>query len=503
METRRCIIGLDLGTTSLKAVAFDGSGQEIARANREVERTSSEEGAAEIDPQAVARAATDALAAVATAGRQQHYTVGYVGLSAAMHSLIPIAADGRALGPALLWMDTRPESEAEALWQTDEGHAVYERTGTPVSAMSPLVKLRWLRAERPNIYQQAARYCSLKEWLWHDWFGVWEADTSIASATGLYNLRDAAWDDGALALAGIPSTALSQLVEPTFTRPAGESPTLQAAGLPDDAAIVIGAADGPLANLGVGAIDATHMVLTIGTSCAVRMGATEPITDSSSRIFCYVLTDGRFIAGAPGNSGGVVLDWLAHALVVSQPSTSQQTLEDLLQAAANAHDEHLLFLPYVAGERAPIWRADASGSVIGLRLEHTAAHVVRAAIEGILFNARWMSEGLFERLGTPAELIATGKVLEVAWIRQLTANIFGLPVRFPGNVDASVAGAATLAQLAGGQLTWDEAIQRQRARSDAVVQPTAERGDYGQRYRDFRQMATTLLHLPLSAADSQ
>ncbi|HEX5439520.1 MAG TPA: FGGY family carbohydrate kinase, partial [Ktedonobacterales bacterium] len=272
MEDRRCTVGMDLGTTSLKAVAFDLDGKEIARASREVERASSEEGAAEEDPRAVATAATDALATVVADAKRQGYTVGAVGLSAAMHSLIPIAADDSPLGPALLWMDTRPEAEADALWQTEEGHAAYERTGTPVSAMAPLVKLRWLRRAHPDIYQRAARFASLKEWLWHDWFGVWEVDASIASATGLYNLRDQTWDDGALGLAGIAPEKLSTLAQPTTTRMASQSNVLQVAGLPDDAAIVIGAADGPLANLGVGAVDASRMVLTIGTSCAVRMG---------------------------------------------------------------------------------------------------------------------------------------------------------------------------------------------------------------------------------------
>jgi len=497
MEARRCTVGMDLGTTSLKAVAFDLDGQEIARAGREVERASSEEGAAEEDPRAVATAATDALAAVVADAKRQSYTVGAVGLSAAMHSLIPVAADDTPLGPALLWMDTRPEAEADALWQTAEGRAAYERTGTPVSAMAPLVKLRWLRHARPTIYQQAARFVSLKEWLWHDWYGVWEVDTSIASATGLYNLRNQTWDDGALGLACITPDKLSTLVAPTAMRTAGQSSILQVAGLPDDAAIVIGAADGPLANLGVGAVDATQLVLTIGTSCAVRMGSKAPLTDTASRIFCYVLDDGVcFITGAPGNSGGVVLEWLAHALAVGQPTADAQTLISLLNAAATAHDERLLFLPYVAGERAPFWNADASGSIIGLRLEHTAAHVLRAAVEGILFHARWMSERLFELLGRPTELIVSGKVLEVDWIQQLAADIFGLPVRFPGGADASATGAATLANIATNQWSWDKAVQRQSRRSAAMIQPSAASSSYLARYHAYRQLASALLQVP-------
>ena len=229
---------------------------EIVRANREVERTSSEEGAAEEDPQAVAQAATDALAEVVAAVARQGYAVGSVGLSAAMHSLIPVAADESPLGPALLWMDTRPEAEADALWKTPDGKTAYERTGTPVSAMSPLVKLRWLQTARPDIMLQAARFVSLKEWLWHRWFGVWEVDASIASATGLYNLRNQAWDAKRSRSPGsTPRSSRSWWTD--FTRQAQASEMLRAAGLPEDAAIVIGAADGPLANLGVGAVDAS------------------------------------------------------------------------------------------------------------------------------------------------------------------------------------------------------------------------------------------------------
>jgi gluconokinase len=499
MEIRRCTVGMDLGTTSLKAVAFDLDGQEIVRAGREVERTSSEEGAAEEDPRAVASAATDALAHVVADARRQGYTISSVGLSAAMHSLIPVAADDSPLGPALLWMDTRPEAEADALWQSTEGRATYKRTGTPVSAMAPLVKLRWLRSTHPTMYQQAARFVSLKEWLWHHWFGVWEIDASIASATGLYNLRNQTWDEGALGLAGITPEKLSTLVPPTTMRMANQSAMLQSAGLPADAAVVIGAADGPLANLGVGAVDATQMVLTIGTSCAVRMGSGAPLTDTASRIFCYVLDNGRFVAGAPGNSGGVVLEWLAHALTVGQPSNGAQALETLLDAAATVHDDHLLFLPYIAGERAPLWNADARGSIIGLRLEHTTAHVLRAAVEGILFHARWMSGPLFELLGTPIELIASGKVLEVDWIRQLAADIFGLPVRFPGGADASATGAATLANIATGQWGWDAAILQQRGRSAAMIQPTAETGNYLRQYHAYRQLASVLPITGISA----
>jgi gluconokinase len=123
---------------------------------------------------------------------------------------------------------------------------------------------------------------------------------------------------------------------------------------------------------------------------------------------------------------------------------------------------------------------------------------MRAAVEGVLFHARWMSERLFELLGRPTELIVSGKVLEVDWIRQLAADIFGLPVRFPGGADASATGAATLANIATNQWSWDEAVRRQSGRSAARIQPSARSSAYLARYHAYRQLASALLQVPVA-----
>src|SRR5262249_13700514 len=152
------------------------------------------------------------------ARRAQHlgYTVERVGLSAAMHSVIPVAADGTPQSNAITWMDTRASADARALWESPEGKQLYQRTGTPIHAMSPLLKLIWIRTRQPKIFQSAHTFVSLKEWVWHRWFGEWKVDASIASATGLYNLHDGTWDAGALALAGIDEERLSRIVPTTY-----------------------------------------------------------------------------------------------------------------------------------------------------------------------------------------------------------------------------------------------------------------------------------------------
>ncbi|MFI5272783.1 MAG: gluconokinase, partial [Ktedonobacterales bacterium] len=438
MARQTCTIGVDLGTTNAKAAAFDAQGHAIegAAAETAIPRLL---GGAEQDPHAVYAAATAVLAQAAGGATGRGYVVERLGLSAAMHSLVLVASDETPLANALTWMDTRAGAEARALWATPAGRELYARTGTPVAAMSPLVKLLWLRATQPQLFAQARKFVSLKEWVWFQWFGEWCIDASMASATGLYNLRLGNWDVEALALANITPERLSRLVLTTYTRAGLREPALRAAGIAPEAQVTIGASDGVLANLGVGALDSRTLALTIGTSLAVRMGTTAPVTDPVTGLFCYVLDAGHFVAGGPSNSGGLVLDWLYHQVLGSDASPDDHDgFARMLAAASQARTGRLLCLPYVDGERAPLWQANARAVLFGLGLEHTAAAVLRATIEGMLFNAHWIASGLFERLGRPSEIAATGKVLESGWIRQLTADIFGLPVRFLGAVDASL-----------------------------------------------------------------
>ncbi len=506
MDPHDVTIGVDMGTTDMKVVAFgsglaaglppsaNGAGHELARAQEQLSLWHDADGAAEEDAEEVADAATRVLASVVRAVRAQGYTVARIGLSGAMHSLLPVAADGTPLMRAITWMDTRAAAEADALWNTEQGKALYARTGTPIHPMAPLPKLLWLRRAHPEVFGKTARFCSLKQWVWRRWLGAEEVDASIASATGLYNLREGAWDAEALALAGISSEQLSPLVPTTTVRRGVRERALLDAGLDDATTWVIGASDGVLANLGVGAIGGDEMVVTVGTSCAVRTGASQPMTDPATRSFCYVLADGRFIAGGPSNSGGIVLDWLAHHLLSGEATPSgvtlaeQQAFVSLLAAAANAADDELLMLPYITGERAPLWDAAASGALVGLRLHHTDAHVLRAAVEGVLFNAYWIASGLFAATTRPRRLIASGKVLEAKWIRQLAADIFGLPVVYRGAIDASVLGAVMLAEIATGARTWDEAVRHPVETGEQVLQPTAG-ASYASKFARFQRLA--------------
>jgi gluconokinase len=492
-----CTIGIDIGTSSVKAIAFDAKMQEIAHAAEKVESWHDDAGAADQDPMVVYQTVMNVLTSTAQEVRRLGYTVERVGLSAAMHNLIPVAADGSYLAPASTWMDLRAKEEASELWKTPAGKSVYERTGTPIHPMTPLLKLMWMRTHQPKIFQEAAKFVSQKEWIWYQWFGEWRVDASLASATGLYNLREGTWDSQALSLAGIPAEKLSIIVPTTYVKQGIREPRLYLSGILPETVFTIGASDGVLANLGVGAIRSDVMAMTIGTSCAIRTGSSKPFTDVSTRSFCYVLDADRFIVGGPSNSGGIVLDWLYNSVLSRNLTDRQpQRFAEMISAAHTTQSDDLLCLPYVAGERAPLWNADATGVFFGLQLHHTGPHLMRAAIEGMILNAYWIASGLFQELGQPHQLIASGKVLETEWIRQLVADIFGIPVQFQGAVDASVVGAALLANIATGVVTWQHVTQyqevAQETQQEATKQPSQHQA-YESKFQRYRTLCSTIL----------
>jgi gluconokinase len=491
MTDKFCTLGVDIGTTSAKASAYTLDGTIVAEADAGIALLPGGAGVAEQDPVAVVAAANHAIIQAAHQAQQIGYEVERVGVSAAMHSVILVGPDDMPLTNALLWMDSRAHAAADTLWQSPEGRAIYERTGTPIHAMTPLAKLIWIHQTRPDLLARTARIVSLKEWVWHQWFGAWEIDASIASATGLYNLADHAWDSTALALAGLPSPdRLSRIVPTTYTRNDVRDRTLIDAGIQGTTPFTIGASDGVLANLAVGAIGSQDLVLTIGTSCAVRAGSNSIVTNPDIRSFCYVLDDGRYIVGAPSNSGGVVLDWLYHHLL--RPSDAPNKVEAFTQAIIDAgkiDSDGVVCLPYLTGERAPLWDADATLTLTGVSLRHTPLHIIRAAVEGIIYNAYWMASSTFEQSGKPSHIIASGKVLEQEWIRQLTADVFGLPVKDASDNDASAAGAAVIADIAAGVRQWPD----QPSVDVAMTLYPNDHEAHQQRYRAFRKVAESVL----------
>lgn len=432
--TSGAVVGLDIGTSSARALAFDGDGRLLASAARSYELVHPCPGRAELDPKVVTDAACIALAEVCS-----QTAVRAVALSTFMHSLMALDEHDRPLTRLVTWADARSAPQTTRLGQGGDALALYRRTGVPLHPMSPLTKLLWFAEEQPEVFRNAARWVSIKELLLHRLTGEWVVDRSAASSSGLLHLAGGDWDDGALAAAGIERRQLAALVTPVEILPARES----------DLVVVPGAADGVLANLGVGALTTEVLVCSIGTSGAVRATVPEIRTDPSGRTFCYALDEELWVIGGPVNNGGVVLDWLLEHVFTDVDDVS--ALDDIAAGATPGCDG-LVFLPHLLGERAPHWEAGARGGWFGLTISHDRTGLVRSAFEGVLLQLLTVARTLQPLAGDASEVRATGGFAHSELWSQMMADIFGLPVTVAPSVEGSAWGAAVIGLKALGEI---------------------------------------------------
>jgi gluconokinase len=449
------VVGLDLGTTSAKAIAYDVDGRPWGEAGREYPLSSPRPGTAEQDPDEVRDAAVAVLGTAVRRARQAGARVVGVAVSAALHSLLALGADGRPLTPVLTYADTRAAAEAARLRDSGRGLPLYRRTGAPVHPMTPLTKLRWFADHDPGTARAARRWVSLKEYVVAHLTGSFVVDHSVASGTGLFDLRARDWDAEALDYARVERAQLSQPVPTTEVRTLGAE-AAAALGLDAGLPLVIGAADGCLANLGSGATSPDVAAVTIATSGAVRVVTAEPRTDPDGRLFCYALTEDRWVVGGAISNGGLALRWYRdHVLpdVAAQArAEGADPYDRLVELALTAPPggDGLLFLPFLTGERAPHWDAVPRGVLFGLDLRHGRADLVRAALEGPLLQLRWVLAALEDNGIVPREVRANGGFTRSAAWLQLLADVFARRITVPERGEATCLGAALLGAVALG-----------------------------------------------------
>ncbi|MCB0548311.1 MAG: gluconokinase [Phaeodactylibacter sp.] len=428
-------IGIDIGTTSTKGIALTRDGQTLALERASYPTLNPQPGFQEQEPEALFLAVLEVLDKLA---RQLERPPEAIGLSCAMHSLIAADEAGKPLTNALLWSDRRSERQAQKLRGTAEGKALYRSCGTPIHAMSPLCKLRWLQEEQPEVFRLSARFLSIKDYLLLRLCGECRADISLASASGLMDILNLRWHPPALAYAGIREEQLPALAGPEFILRLNHD---KAPPLFRGAPLAVGASDGCLANLGALALSPDELVLTIGTSGALRASRPAPVIDEDKQIFNYRLDEQLFICGGAINNGGIAYQWLSELL-------GAERLSEAAAMALPPGADGLLFHPYLLGERAPIWAASASGAFTGLRRHHGPAHFHRAVLEGVAFSLYHIFEGM-----SPSgvrEIIANGGFTHSPLWVQIVADVFGRPIRIDEQEEATACGAAFVAMKADG-----------------------------------------------------
>ena len=345
-------------------------------------------------------------------------------MASAMHALVLLDGDGKPLCDALSWADGRSALQAEELQQSDP--QAYARTGTPLHPMAWPAKLLWVAQERPQWWARLSRMTDLKSFLWEKVTGqVAPLDRSSATGTGLWNRVRDGWDESLCERLQLNSELLPQVRE-------GHRLVFQGRTLH------LGGADGPLANLGVGAVGPGRLALSVGTSGAVRRYLAAP-HGVRQGLFLYALGQLGWVEGGAINNGGSVMSWLTDQIKLS--------VEDLFEAAQTVEPgaEGLRVYPYFLGERAPFWRSDIQARVVGKTDRHTWAHLARATLEGVAFCLQRLIR-LMDETGSSEPLRCTGGMFSSSFWTQLLADVTNREISSSTVDQATALGAALTTQ---------------------------------------------------------
>ena len=437
-------VGIDIGTTSTKAVAFSAKADVLSQKSYSYPILHPEQNSSEQEPEAILNAVINCLQQLAL--QLHEFTPVLISFSSAMHSLILMDEKGNPLSNSIIWADNRAAEIADILKESKPGNQFYQLSGVPVHAMSPFCKLCWFKEKKPTLFYSAKKFIGIKEYVFLRLFNKYIVDTAIASATGLLNTELLQWDENILKYAGIDKNKLSAIVPTTHIEylPHSLPNNLLQLQAFKKTAFVIGSSDGALANLGTGATKKGTLSITIGTSSAARLVTQQVVTDKGMRTFCYHLSGKDYIIGGASNNGAVVLQWLKENIF-----QNNLPYQDFLSSAetVKAGCDGLLFLPYILGERAPLWNSAARGVYFGLHKSHHTAHMIRAAMEAVVYNIYAIAKILMEKKNINIIYANGGFADSIFWV-QLLSDMFNLPVFVPAMEESSTLGAAIVGMQA-------------------------------------------------------
>lgn len=458
-----CVITIELGTNATRVFVFDLAGNMIGFTKGSYPTFHTQPDYSEQDPEQIFITMLYVLKNLLNEKiYPQGYTVVSIVFSASMHSLLPVDKNGVPLGYAITWADTRGQKEAKELNNSLLGKDIYKATGTPIHPMSPLIKLTWLKNHDKEKFDQTDKFLSIKSYIIQQLTGECVIDYSLASATGLLNIHTLEWEPAALKHAGITADKLPALVPVFYSKFKLRKAYQTSLGLSAKTKILIGSSDGCLAALGAGIWGQKKATITIEDSGAIRIVGKEILQDDQQRFFNYVLTKDYFISGGPTNNGGVIFEWFATQFGDFKKAFDlEHCMESLINEASKiaVGAEGLLFLPYLLGERAPIWNANARGAYFGLNIKHEQKHFIRATIEGIMYAMYSICKTLLEHREIES-LSINGSFATIPFCAQMIADIFNKPVQISKNTDSAGLGAFLLGAIEMGiYKDIDEAAQ--------------------------------------------
>ena len=476
-------LGIDIGTQSLKAMLTDAALRPLGSGSVAYQPSYPQPGWAEQDPAIWLAALQPAIAGALAEARLQPDDVTAMAICGQLDGCIATAADGRALGPAIIWMDRRALASIAGI----DPMLVRDRAGVVLDAIHMAAKIRW-RREHLDTPDAVAVWHQPVSFLVEALTGARVMDHCLASTTMLYGLASKGWDDALLEAFAIDPATLPAIAEASSVAGRLNARGAALTGLKTGLPLAVGTGDDFSNPIGCGICAAGTVGVTLGTGEALGALATTPIIDPGMLVETHAFPGGNFYLSNPGWMSGGAVRWFQSVFSVASAAEFSE-----LAAAAPPGSDGLLFIPALSGAMAPRWVPEARGTFYGMSAAHTKAHFARAVLEGTSFAMRDVVDRL-DALGVETGTIRAvgGGAASPVWM-QIRADLTGRPVDAMTEGDASALGAAVLASVAGG------AFAETRAASQALdlplrrIEPVAARyAVYDDAYWRYRKLFDAL-----------
>lgn len=490
----RTILGIDLGTSSVKAMLFDAEQGVIAVRAEEYGVDIAHPGWAQQSPALWWESLVRVLRWLESHYREAYRSVCAVGYSGQMHGMVLTDAKGQPVRPAVIWLDQRAGRQLEeigaALSEEDMGNVFCNR----VSSGFAFPSLLWVREQEPEIFARAAHFLSPKDYIRYKMTGEIGAEVVDASSTTLFATGERDWAWEVIDRFHLPPQMFPKVHESADIAGTVTAQCEAQTGLPAGIPVIYGSGDQPAQSIGNGVIGPGRIISNIGTGGQISAFSSRSAYDKKLRTntFCHAIRNAWTIFGATLCSG-MSLSWAKNKVF---RAGSYEEINAAVAAVSPGADG-LIYLPYLSGERTPHMNPDARGVFFGMTLGQEQGHFLRAVMEGVTYSLRDCL-GILQELGVDApEIIASGGATASPQWMQMQADILGKPVRVSRVKEQACLGSCLLAAVGTGVLpSLEEACGRFALMDERVYLPDAANADvYREGYDTYRRLYERLWDL--------
>ena len=462
--TKPYLLGIDIGTSACKVAVFDRDGQVKAAANGDYPVYYPKEGWAEQNPEEWWSAVCQAIGEVLAKGKISPEEIAGVGIDGQSWSAIAVDREGRVLTNTPIWMDTRAQSICDRLNEEIGSDNIFEVAGNSLQPSYTTAKILWYKENLPDVYEKIYKILQSNSYIAYKLTDAMTQDVSQGYGLHCFDMRMGTWDEEMCRKLGLPMEFLPEIVACDHVVGTVTKKAAQECGLKEGTPVVAGGLDAACGTLGAGVIHPGETQEQGGQAGGMSICMDEYKADPRL-ILGYHVVPGQWLLQGGTTGGGGVMRWFEREFADYERSTAQEKqksslvqLNEIGEKVAPGCDG-MVFLPYMAGERSPIWNPHAKGVFYGLDFSKTKGHMVRACMEGVALSLRHNLE-IAQEAGAQAEVLRAmgGSANSLLWT-QIKADVTGKPIVVPSSDTATTLGAAILAGVGiGFYESYEEAV---------------------------------------------